>query len=95
MEFQVIVPSEQETGTFSNLLTAWFSAHEFTLDFCVTLPAVHEDDEPSPVVPCPVVSRLKIPVTVIFTMLQAMNGIMTQYEDRFGPITRIGEGDLQ
>jgi len=95
MEFQIIVPSEQEVGTFSNLLTAWFSAHEFTLDFCVTLPPAQQEDDPGAVVPCPVVSRLKIPVTVIFTMLQVMNGIMTRYEDRFGPITRIGESDPQ
>ena len=46
------------------------------------------------VIPCRVVSRIKIPVTLIFDMLRTVNGIMTQYEDQFGPIKRVEEDHL-
>ena len=90
-EFQVFAPPEQEAGTYANFLAVWHSPFEFTLDFCATLRPTQDDDQSPVVVPCRVVSRLKIPVTVIFAMLQEMNGIMTRYEEQFGPITRIGE----
>ena len=91
MEFQIVVPAELQAGTYANLLTAWYGEHEFTLDFSVTLPPVQPDDDSPALVICPVVSRVKVPVTVLFEMLQAMNGTMTEYENRFGPIKRVGE----
>ena len=93
-EVQVFVPPEQEGGTYSNYLVAWYSAFEFTLDFCATLPPRRADDEALVVIPCRVVSRIKIPVTLIFDMLRTVNGIMTQYEDQFGPIKRVEEDHL-
>ena len=92
MEFQIFVPAEHAAGTYANLLTAWYGEHEFTLDFSVMLPPMQADDGAPAVVICPVVSRLKVPVTVLFEMLQTINGTMTEYEDRFGRIRRAGEG---
>lgn len=91
MEFQIVVPPEHVTGTYANLLTTWYGEHEFTLDFSVMLSPMQPEDDSPAVVVCPVVSRLKVPVTVLFEMLQAMNGTMTEYEHQFGPITRSGE----
>lgn len=94
-ELRFIVPPAQDAGAYANALAPWFSVHEFTLDFGVTLPPVRDDDGSTDIVPCLVVSRVKVPVTMIFDMLQAINGIMTQYEEQFGSIKRIGEDELQ
>lgn len=90
-EFQMLVPPDQEAGTYANVLAVWNSPFEFTLDFCATLRPTQEDEQSPVIVPCLVVSRIKVPVTVIFTMLQAMNGRMTLYEEQFGPIARTRE----
>jgi hypothetical protein len=39
-------------------------------------------------VDCRVVSRVKIPVTVLFDVLRALNENMTRYEQVFGEIRR-------
>lgn len=91
MEYQLRVPPELAAGSYANLLIAWHTPHECTLDFCVTLPPGQEDEGSPPPIPCQVVARLKVPVTVLFDMLQTINGIMTRYEERFGPIRRLGE----
>lgn len=78
MEFRILVPPEHAAGTYANLLTTWYGEHEFTLDFSVMLPPMQTDDDSPPVVVCPVLSRLKVPVTVLFEMLQAINGTMNR-----------------
>jgi hypothetical protein len=90
-EFQVEVPPELQAGVYANFLGVWHSAYEFTLDFGTTLPAQPGDpeDEHSPtVVPCQVTARIKIPVALIFNVLQALNENMTRYEEVFGEIQR-------
>jgi Protein of unknown function (DUF3467) len=90
-EFQLAVPPELEGGVYSNFLGVWHTAYEFTLDFCSTQPAqpVDPEDPNSPaVVPCRVVARVKIPPTLVFNVLQALNENMTNYEATYGPIQR-------
>ena len=90
-EFQVVVPPEKEPGLYSNFLGVWHSPYEFTLDFCVTQPPQpSEQDQERTVMPCLVVSRLKIPVTLIFDVVRALNENMTRYEETFGEIRRPG-----
>jgi hypothetical protein len=49
------------------------------------------EDPTSPArVPCRVVARVKIPVTVLFDVLRALNENMTRYESVFGEIKRPG-----
>lgn len=93
MDLQIVVHAEQVPGSYANVLATWHTAHEFTLDFCVMLSPVQGHGDSSTNVLCPVVSRLKIPVTILFSMLQAMHGIMARDEDRFGPIKRVGEDE--
>lgn len=91
IEFQVQVPPEEEGGSYANFLSVWHTFHEFTLDFASTQPPQVDDPEDpnSPVrVPCRVVSRVKIPVSVVFDILRALNENMTQYEAKFGVISR-------
>ncbi len=93
-QFDIQVPPDLEVGVYSNFLSVWHSPYEFTLDFSQTQPPEPVDpvDPESLVrVPCRVVARVKIPTTLIFAVLQALNGNMTQYENSFGSIQRPGE----
>jgi hypothetical protein len=68
--------------------------YEFTLDFSVMQPpqASEADDLESDLhVRCDVVARVKIPTTLVFDILRAVNANMTAYERAFGTIRRPGE----
>lgn len=87
--FPILVPQELEAGVYANALTVWHTAYEFTLDFSVMQRAqrVDEDDpESAVVVPVHVVARVKIPVTLMFDLLRALNASMTVYEAEWGDI---------
>jgi hypothetical protein len=89
--FQINVPMELEGGSYANFLTVWHTGHEFTLDFAATQPPQPQEpgNPQSPVtVPCRVVSRVRIPPTMVFEILQALNTNMARYESTFGEIKR-------
>lgn len=87
--FEVQLPSELELGAYANVLSVWHSPFEFTLDFATTLQAVQSgDDAESVIVPCRVVARVKLPPTVVFDVLRALNDNMTRYEASYGEIKR-------
>jgi hypothetical protein len=93
-EFNFYAPPEVESGVYSNMLGVWHTAYEFTLDFAATQPPQPNDpNDPSAgsTVPCRIVTRVKIPPTIVFNVIQALNENMTQYEERFGEIQRPGE----
>jgi hypothetical protein len=79
MEREVIVPPEQEGGAYAHYLNVWHTAHEFTLDFAVAL----TDDDAAPFV---AVSRVRLPVTMMFELIRDANAELTKYEARFGEI---------
>ena len=87
IELKLHVPPELEGGTYANVLNVWHTAYEFTLDFGV-MQQVGEPEEPDAAlqVPVRVVSRVRIPVTLLFEVLKALNTNMTGYESTFGPI---------
>lgn len=87
--YAIVIPEDLTGGTYANFLAIWHSAHEFTLDFAVTQPPQPEDPEKpesKSVLPCVVVARIKVPVTIVFEMLKALNQNLTKYEDRFGKV---------
>jgi len=86
-EFSIFVPPELEAGVYANLLQASYSTHEFTLDFCVSVPAEEIDEEAR----FRVVSRIKVPVTIMLETIRRVNEVMTHYEDKFGEIGKPGE----
>lgn len=89
----VDVPADLETGVYSNFLVVWHSAHDFTLDFAVVGRTSEQDGQL--VVKAPVVSRVKVPVSVIFSIAQAIAQNVDQYERVYGPITsRANQGPL-
>jgi Protein of unknown function (DUF3467) len=93
-QFELNVPPELEAGAYANVLGVWHTVYEFTLDCAAMQPpqVIDEADPTSPaVVPCHVVARVKVPVTVVFDLIRALNENMTKYEERFGEIQRPGE----
>src|SRR6266540_4800761 len=86
-ELQINVPDEVAPGVYSNMVLVWHTPYEFTLDFA----AIEPTD--SNRVPCRVVSRVRIPPTVIFDLMRALNENMSKYESKFGEIRRIGGAD--
>ena len=87
IELKIDVPPDLEGGTYANVLNVWHTAYEFTLDFGV-MQQVGEPEDPDAAlqVPVRVVSRVRIPVTLLFQVLKALNTNMTGYESTFGPI---------
>lgn len=89
--FQFMVPPELEGGSYANMLSTWHTPYEFTLDFSATQPPHTVPDTGELIVPCRVVSRVKIPVTLVFDVIRRLNQQMTAYEADFGIIKRPGE----
>lgn len=91
LHFAIDLPAELEGGVYANVLAAWHSAYEFTLDFASTGP-VQPRDEADPAagyeVPCRIVTRVKIPVPLVFDVIRTLNEEMTKYEAEFGEIRR-------
>jgi hypothetical protein len=57
--FSFQLSPEMAAGRYANLLGVWHSAHEFTLDFSVTMPPQQPEDPGEPTtVPCEVVARI-------------------------------------
>jgi hypothetical protein len=87
--FNIQVPPDLEGGSYANFLSVWHTGHEFTLDFSVTQPPqVPENPQGAVTIPCRVVARVKIPPSLIFDMLRALNEDMTKYETVFGEIQK-------
>jgi hypothetical protein len=81
-QVKVKVPEDDRHGTYANFLVVSHSPHEFTLDFCQLLPS-----QDSAETTAEVVSRIRIAPTLVGRVIQALNSNMTNYEDRFGPIS--------
>jgi hypothetical protein len=84
-------------GVYANTLAVWHTPHEFTLDFIVTAnppqPVQTEEGETVIRAPHQLVARVRIPPSVAFDVIRAINENMTHYENRFGPIRRVGQND--
>ncbi len=87
---RLIVPPNLEGGIYSNQFLVWHSFHEFTLDFSVDRPMrpVVDDDEEDAAIVTRVVSRVRLPVTMVFEGIRRLNAEMTRCEQSFGEIPR-------
>ena len=94
LHFAIDLPDALEGGVYANVLAAWHSAYEFTLDFASTGPVRPHLTGPDSSeasgyeVPCRIVSRIKIPVPLVFEVIRTLNEEMTKYEAEFGEIRR-------
>jgi hypothetical protein len=97
VRFEMSISENDVIGVYSNFLGVWHTAHEFTLDFAVTQPAMagsDEDGNPVTRVPCQVVARVRVPPTVLFDFLRTINDNLSTYESTFGSIHRPESGDV-
>jgi Protein of unknown function (DUF3467) len=97
VRFEMSISEGDVIGTYSNFLGVWHTAHEFTLDFAVTQPAMAGTDEEGNSVtrvPCQVVSRVRVPPTVLFDFLRTINENLSNYETTFGSIQRPDSGTV-
>ena len=86
LQFELQLPDTMSGGVYANFLGVWHTAHEFTLDFAVTQPASlaqTPDGQTVTHVPCQVVSRIKVPPTVLFDFLRTLNENLTAWESNF------------
>lgn len=87
----------QSGGVYANALSIWHTAHEFTLDFLVnsTPPQPAQTQEGQTVIRAPyqLVARVRIPPSVAFDVIRAVNENMTNFEQEFGNIRRPGQDD--
>ncbi len=86
---ELLIPPELEGGIYANAFLVWHTEHEFTLDFAVAR-ADPEQTECDPLRGNQylLVARLRIPVTLVFDVLLALNRRLTDYERAFGEIRR-------
>src|ERR1700733_14304112 len=85
-KLEIKISEEIEGGVYANGAGVWHTPHEFTLDFFSTQPPAQTDPA---VLPARVVARVKIPPTVVFELMRALNVNMASYEETFGPIRRV------
>jgi hypothetical protein len=91
VRFDVTVPDDVAAGHYANLLNVWHTAHEFTLDFATTMApegGLDPHGEEFVRVPVRVVERVRVPPTLLFDIIRALNDNLTRYEETFGPIPR-------
>ena len=84
-EVSVVVPDDQVAGHYANVVGVWHTPHEFAIDFCVIQPFV--GGTPGSM-QARVVTRVRIPPTIVFDLLRTVNENLAQYEEAFGEIKR-------
>ena len=97
VRFEMSIAEGDVVGVYSNFLGVWHTAHEFTLDFAVTQPAMagaDEEGKPLTRVPCQVVARVRVPPTVVFDFLRTINENLSTYEAGYGAIQRPESGEV-
>ncbi len=93
VQFRIEVPDGMESGLYANFMSSWSSPHDFTLDFAVTGQAEQVDTEGdhSVVIPCRVVARIKVPLTLAQDILRAMAETVSKFEETAGTIRKPGD----
>jgi hypothetical protein len=88
-DVELELPPDLEGGVYANVLSAWHSPHEFTLDFGVMHPLepVGGTDLEREVAGR-VVGRIRIPLALMFNFIREMNSSLTNYEQRYGEIRK-------
>jgi Protein of unknown function (DUF3467) len=84
----VVVPDDKIAGAYANLVGVWHTPHEFAIDFAVLQPFA---GGPEGSMQAMVTSRVRLPPTIVFDLLRAINENLAEYEDQFGEIKRPDE----
>lgn len=86
---QINVPPDQIAGAYANMVGVWHTPYDFAIDFAVNQPYASGPGG----LAAQVVARVRIPPTIVFDLLQALNQELGQFEEQFGPIKRPGENE--
>jgi hypothetical protein len=81
-QLNLSVPEDQIPGQYANVVGVWHTPHDFAIDFCVVMPFAPGGPAAR------VVSRVRIPPTIVFDLLQTLNQNLAEYEETFGEIKR-------
>jgi hypothetical protein len=81
-DIAINVPEDEAIGHYANFVGVWHTPHEFAIDFCVVQPFLLTGPSAK------VVSRVRIPPTIVFDLLRTLNQNLTEYERTFGEIKR-------
>jgi hypothetical protein len=87
LDFEVL--PDTRIGVYANAVNVWHSPYEFALDWgLMNAPEpVVVGDPASPLrITGAVVARIRIPIGLVFDVMQALNQAMTRYEAIFGEI---------
>jgi hypothetical protein len=84
---QLNVPPDKIAGSYANVVSVWHTPHDFAIDFCINQPYASGPNA----LAVQVVSRVRIPPTIVLDLLRALNDNLGQYEDEFGQVKRPGE----
>lgn len=80
------IAPEFKMGAFADAAIVWHTEHEFTIDFiCPVMPG-QEGADGIVQQAAAVVSRVRLPVGVIFQVARAISENVSQYEKNFGTI---------
>lgn len=91
--FEIRGDPDLENGAYANFLAVWHTAHDFTLDFCIAGQPVQGADGVT--VAARLTARVKMPPTLVFEVMKALNENLAGYEQQYGPIKRPGEDDTR
>ena len=72
-----LLPADLVAGVYASVVNAWFSQHEFTLDFAA--PSAQDDG-------FILTARVRLPPTAIFEAIRHLSGQLASYELHFGEI---------
>jgi Protein of unknown function (DUF3467) len=86
-QVQINVPPEKIAGHYANVVSVWNTPYDFAIDFCINQPYAAGPGAMA----VQVVSRVRIPPTLVFDLLQALNQNLGEYEERYGKLKRPGE----
>lgn len=84
-QIRVVVSDDLKHGEYANFAVVQHTAHEFTLDFCQTMPS----GEPGKV-NAEVVARIKIAPTMVGQVMRSLANAQSKYEGKFGSIKALG-----
>jgi hypothetical protein len=87
-DLNIQVPGDAAIGTYANLVGVWHTPHDFALDFCLVQPWLPDGPRAT------VVSRVRIPPTLVLDLLQSLSQNLLEYEKTYGDVRRL-EGELE
>ena len=79
VNFEPVFPDDLRTGVYANAANIWHSPTEFTFDWAVTdRPETDDPDDPQSSVRLAAIlgSRVRIPVAMVFDVLQTLNRVI-------------------